>query len=135
MQVRFSGDTKTTPSHRSRYSNDPSTQIRRCHVEKLLGMQSPPKKMAAISLVTENAEAAAVDSDCVSESDIEASISGVKPTSLLEAGHQPPDDLPSLEIRYLSVFNKIPSRLNPCVLVHRSKFSSQEMSILYSVLC
>ena len=62
-------------------------------------MQSPPKKMAAISLATENAEAAAVDSDCVSESDIESSIIGVKPTSLLEAGHQPPDDLLSLEIR------------------------------------
>ena len=64
-------------------------------------MQSPPKKMATISLVTENAETAAVDSDCVSESDIEASISGIKPTS------QPPDDLPSLEMRYLSVFSCI----------------------------
>ena len=89
MQVRFSGDTKTTPSHRSRYNNDPSTQIRCRHVEKLLGMQSLPKKLAAISLVTENAEAAAVDSDCVSESDTEASISRVKPTSLLEAGPSP----------------------------------------------
>ena len=72
----------------------------RYHVEKLLGMQSPPKRMATIFLVTENAEAAAVDSDCISESDIEASISGIKPTSLLEAGCQPPNDLPSLEIRY-----------------------------------
>ena len=62
-------------------------------------MQSPPKQTAAISLATENAEAAAMDSDCVSESDIEASIAGVKPTSSLHS-----DNLPSLEIRYLCYF-------------------------------
>ena len=108
-----------TPSHRSRYNNDPSTQIRRRHVEKLLGMQSPPKKTAAISLTTDNAEAAAMDSDCVSESDIEATITGVKPSSLLETEHPLVGDLPSLEIRYIwccfVVFSEIPEILNICV--------------------
>lgn len=99
-QVRFSGDTKLTPSHCSRYNSDPNTQMRRRHVEKLLGLQSPPKKMAAISLVTENVEAVAMDSDCVSESDIEASIVGIKPSSLLQTVPPPVGDLPSLEIRY-----------------------------------
>ena len=49
------------------------------YVEKLLGMQSPPKMMVVISLATENAEVAAMDSDLISESDIESSIIGVKP--------------------------------------------------------
>ena len=65
-------------------------------------MQSPPKQTAAISLATENAEAAAMDSDCVSESDIEASIVGVKPTSSFHSDYS--DSLPSLEIRYLRYF-------------------------------
>ena len=62
-------------------------------------MQSPPKKMAAVSLVTENAEAAAMDSDCVSESDIEVSITGLKSSSLLHAEYPSLDNLPSLDIR------------------------------------
>ena len=60
--------------------------------------------MAGVSLVTENAEAAAMDSDCVSESDIEASIIGIKPSSLLHAEHPSLSNLPSLDIRYLIVF-------------------------------
>jgi len=56
--------------------------------------------MAPVSLVTDNAEAAAMDSDGVSESDIEASIVGVKPPSLLQTVSPPVGDLPSLEIRY-----------------------------------
>ena len=67
-------------------------------------MQSPPKKTATVSLVTENAEAAAMDSDCVSESDIEVSIIGIKPSSLLHAGYSSLDNLPSLDIRYLVIF-------------------------------
>lgn len=63
-------------------------------------MQSPPIKMAAASLATENAEAAAMDSDCISESDIETSIVGVKPSSLHQTEYLSYDDLPSLEIRY-----------------------------------
>ena len=68
-------------------------------------MQSPPKKMAAVSLATENAEAAAaMDSDCVSESDIETSIVGIKPSSLLHAEYPPLGDLPSLDIRYFHMY-------------------------------
>lgn len=64
----------------------------------------PPKKMATVSLVTENAEAAPMDSDCISESDIEANVVGVKPSSLLQTEHSSHNDLPSLEIRYFNYF-------------------------------
>ena len=83
-------------------------------------MQSPPKKMAAVSMVTENAEAAAMDSDCISESDIEASIVGVKPSSFLHNEYLPHGDVPSLDIRYLVIFictylMKYHYKLNPYV--------------------
>jgi len=97
-QVRFSGDTKLTSSHRSRHSNDPNTQIRRRHVEKLLGLQSPPRKVAAsVTKVTD--DAAVQDSDCVSESDVESNIIGVNHTSMDQDKHSSQSDVPSLEIR------------------------------------
>lgn len=93
-------------------------------------MQSPPKKIATFSLVTENAEATAMDSDCVSESDIETTIVGVKPSSLLDTDYSSPDGLPSLEIRY--VFSEIHWEGKICVLiVHRNKSSSLRISVEY----
>ena len=97
-QVRFSGDTKLSPSHRSRYNNDPNTQIRRRHVEKLLGMQSPPKKTAASHTKVVD-DAAAQDSDGISESDIEMSIVGMKQSPRVHSGHFSHGGIPSLEIK------------------------------------
>jgi len=98
LQVRFSGDTKLTSSHRSRFNSDPNTQIRRRHVEKLLGLRSPPRKAAtSVTKVADNA--AAQDSDCASESDTEVNTVGVKDSSMGQAEHFSQSNIPSLEIK------------------------------------
>ena len=64
-------------------------------MEKLLGLQSPPKKTAAsVTKVTD--DAAAQDSDGVSESDVEMNIVGLKNSPLVLSSQS---DIPSLEIK------------------------------------